>query len=202
MKPIKMKMLLILLILLSLTGCSFLSPVKTTPDCTYMITSIPTNTPHLRALPITLMVMQPDAVPAYNTTEMAYSRRIYQIAYFAKNRWAETPPQMLQQLIVQTLQNTHRFRFVVTPPFTGTYDYVLSTTILQLEQDFVSCPVLKLRVRAQLINTTSNRVIATKNFALLEPIFAITPYNGVIAANIATRKFLSELSDFCIRNLL
>lgn len=194
--------LLVSLTTLMITSCSLLSPVKSKPDCTYLITAVPTDTPVLRTLPITLMVTQPDAAPAYNTTEMAYSKRIYQIAYFARNRWAETPPQMLQQLIVQTLQNTHRYKAIVTPPYTGLYDYALSTSILTLEQDYVSCPVLKFKVRAQLINTSTNRVIATKTFSLIEPIFAPAPYNGVIAANSATRKFLSELTDFCLRKIL
>ena len=36
------------------------------------------------------------------TTQMAYSTEAYQIAYFAKNEWAETPSQMIQPLIVKT----------------------------------------------------------------------------------------------------
>lgn len=202
MKSNIMKRILMVMTILFLTSCSLLSPVRTTPDSTYLITAVPADTPVMRKIPITLMVMQPDASPAYNTTDMAYSKRVYQIAYFAKNRWAETPPQMLQPLIVQTLQNTHRFWAVVSPPYTGRYDYALATTILKLEQDYTYCPaLLKLKARAQLIKIESNGVIATQDFSITEPIFANTPYNGVIAANMATQRLLRGLSDFCIRKV-
>ena len=101
---------------------------------------------------------------------MAYTVRPYQIAYFSRNRWAETPAQMLQPLIVQTLQDTHYFHAVVTAPFIGKYDYSLNTQILELKQDYTYKPAkLKLILRAQLSNTATSHVIATTQYAIEEP---------------------------------
>ena len=79
--------------------------------------------------PKILLISVPETIPVYNTTEMAYMIKPYQIAYFSLNQWAETPAEMLQPLLVQTLQNTHHFKAIVTPPYSGHFDYVLNTQI-------------------------------------------------------------------------
>lgn len=195
------KQSLLVMSILFLTSCSLLTPVKSKPDTKYMIATIPEIVPTSHARSATIMVMQPDTVPAYSTTDMAYSCKPFQIAYYAQNRWAETPSQMLMPLIVQTLQNTHRFHAVVSPPIVSGYDVVLSTTILKLQQDY-TCrpPKLKFRARAQLINANTNRVIATKEFCVRESMEPC-PYGGVIAANEAVKQFLQELAAFTLRKL-
>ena len=100
---------------------------------------MPTNVPITRTQPISLMVLQPETNPAYNTTQMAYTKKPFEVSYFAENRWIETPGQMLQPIIVQTMQRTHHFRAVITPPFIGSYDYILNTQILEFQQDYTHC---------------------------------------------------------------
>ena len=190
---------LILLGALSLSGC--LSPVKTDPVNTYEITTVPSHIPVSRMRSTTLLVTQPDTSPAYNTANMAYSMRPYQLSYFSQNRWSETPSQMLLPLIVQTLQNTHYFHAVVTPPFSGRYSYVLSTQITKLQLDYTHRPaLLRLAINAQITSTMSNQIIAAKQFSVTEPIRQGTPYSGVFAANKATAKLLTQLTEFSLKN--
>lgn len=186
---------------LTLTSCSLFSPVKTDPGSAYLIKAMPCVFPAHKRHRVTLLVTMPETVSAYNTTQMAYSIKPYQIAYFSQNRWAETPGEMLHPLIAQTLQNTHQFRAVVTPPFMGRYDYELDTRIMTLEQDFTHIPtVLRLVVHAQIAKISLNRVTAVRDFCIEVPIHHGSPYNGVLAANRATTILLSELADFTIRN--
>ena len=182
-----------------LSGC--LSSVKLKPETNYTLNAVP-DVAKKRTHPITLMVLLPETDAAYNTTQMVYSQNPYQIAYYDKNRWAETPGQMLQPLIVQALQNTHYFHAVLTPPIAyGRYQYVLSTQILQLKQDYSRRPVMaRLTTRAELIRIASNQVVATKEFTVSVPMQQYTPYGGVVAANKATKEFLAELTHFCIKN--
>ena len=193
--------LLILMLALILSGCSFLSPVQIQPENNYLLTATHIALPRHAARPITLLVVQPETEALYNTTQMVYTTRPYQIAYFAQNRWAETPSQMLHSLIVQTLQNAHYFRRVVSPPYAGRYDYVLSTRILTLQQNFLYHPsIVQLTVRADLIKAGNNQIIATKLFTITVPMQQRTPYSGVVAANHATVKLLSELALFSFKN--
>lgn len=181
-----------------LVGCS---AVKVTPNCTYMIDALPPCVPCRPDDSTTIMVLQPETVPVYDTTQMAYARCKFQIAYYAKNQWAETPAQMLQPLIVKTLLNTHHYHGVVTAPFVGNYDYSLNTQILELLQDYSSpChPVVRLMVHAQINGVTTSEVIAAKDFVICVPMCHHTPYGGVLAANLATEIFLQQLAEFCVR---
>lgn len=188
---------IVVVIMFALTGCS---AVKVTPPCTYLIDRMPVYVPVKHDDTNTIMVMQPEVVPAYDTAQMAYSRCPFQVAYYVKSQWAETPPQMLQPLMVKALQCTHHYHAVVTPPFVGNYDYSLKTQIIELNQDYTSpChPILRMKVHAQIIAMNTNDVVATKDFCINVPMRCMSPYGGVLAANIATEMFLQQLARFCI----
>lgn len=185
---------------LLLNGC--LSPVKSGPDNTYLINTLPKISAKYREHSTVLMVTPMETVPAYNTTQMAYTSRPYQLAYFAENRWADTPTQMMTPLIVETLQNTNYFHAVITPPYVGRYDYTLTTQILTLKQDFTQQPAaLKLTVRAQLNRVASGQLLASKQFNISIPLQQKSPYYGVVAANQATSQLLQEISTFVLAHV-
>lgn len=190
---------LILVCVFALPGC--LSPVKTESTDTYVLNTIPCNVPKKATRPITILVLQPETRPIYNTTQMAYTVKPFQVSFFAKNQWAETPSQMFLPLIVQTLQNTHAFHAVVTPPYTGRYSYLLTTQILQLQQNFLRCPdTVEVGLRAQITRASTNQIVASKQFSVSVPIQHKTPYSGVIAANKATAIVLAELANFTLQH--
>lgn len=183
-----------------LTSCSLLSPVKTNDESKYLLTAVP-GVKKQTMRHTTLLVLKPETSAAFNTNQIAYKTRPYQLAYFAKNRWAETPSNMVQRLMVQTLQNTRHYHAVITTPFTGTYDYMLSTQLIELVQDFTQNPsIAKLTLRAQIIRTSDSHVIAAKQFSASSVAPENTPYGGVIAANQAISQILSELSIFCVKS--
>lgn len=183
------------------SGCSLLSPVKAESQSIYEINTAPLYVPQKKARAVNMLVMLPETAPAYNTTQMVYRTKPYQLAYFAQNRWAETPAQMLQQLMVQTLLATHHYHAVVTPPFLGKYDYILSSQILELRQDFTRRPaVTRFRLHVTLSKTSTNQIIASQEFTIQEPFYCNTPYHGVIAANRAVEKALSRIVTFALHN--
>lgn len=199
-----MKHVIIIRIFAVLSSTFFLSscsPVKVYAPSTYMINRVPQKALARYTHPITMLVLHPDTVSAYNTTGMAYSTKRYQIGYYSKNQWAETPGQMLETLMVLSLQHTHYYHAVVSPPYIGPYNFSLSTQILRLEQDYTTRPpYLRLVVRVQLSKWPTNRIVATRVFHVSQPLFCPTPYYGVMAANKATVDFLSQLNYFCIKH--
>jgi cholesterol transport system auxiliary component len=185
--------------LLSLSGCSFLSPVEIEPPKKYLLNEIPTNLPVEKTHAGTLLIQPPDTRPIYNTTKMAYTTRAHQIEFYNYNEWSETPSQMLQTLLVSTLQQTHAFNAVVTLPNIGHQDYVLATQIQEFVLDLTECPaVFRITVRAQLSQGSPLQVIAQEDFTAEEPIPEVTPYCAVIAANDAMAEVLEQLADFVI----
>lgn len=193
------RIMLLLMLSLLLSACSLLAPVKLENVNSYVVNAVP-NTPKKYSMRYkTIMVAQPDASGPFNTTQMAYTTERYQMAYFAKNRWVDTPPQMLQPLIVQTLQNTHYFAAVGTIKSGGCYQYALYTQLLNFEQVFQGrSSSMHIALRAQLVRNSDHRVMATKEFAVIEPSPENSPYGGVIAANRGVAKILAQLAKFVL----
>lgn len=184
-----------------LSGCSLLFPPAAPKLYTFDVNPQPIRSSGMQ---VTLLVTAPHANGVYNTSQMVYSTKPYQIGYFAKNRWAATPPQMLQPLIIQTLQRTHRFSVIGTDSSARKYDYILNTQLLELQQDFINPQTseVHLVLRAQLINVSSNnRVMATRQFTVVVPAPEPNPYGGVIATNLAVNDVLQQLARFCIDTL-
>jgi cholesterol transport system auxiliary component len=181
-----------------LAGCALLSPPKT-EVATARLEKMPVEVPRRDPRPVTVLVFPPEAKPTFQTTQMAYTVRPYEVAYFSQHQWAGTPSQMLQPLLVRTLESTGYFKAVLTPPHAGRYSYALRTEILELTQDFTSGPpALRLSLRLRLSDDTANRLVATREITLREPMQQKAPYAGVIAANDATAKALLEVARFVL----
>lgn len=190
----------IILSIFILSGCSFLSPAKLHVQNRYLLNRLPCDIPMKKTRRSIVLVSMPVARPIYNTTQMAYTIKPYQVAYFSDNEWAETPAEMLQPLLVQTLQAAHYFKHIVTPPYVGRYNYILNTQLLELLQDFShGAPCLIMSVRVQIIKMPSERVIATKQFTIAQPFQPANPYGGVFAANYVTAKMLGEIARYSMR---
>lgn len=192
---------IIFLVVALLSGCSLFSPVNL--DMTeYQINAraeLFGKSSHSRR---TLMVTPTEANAIYDTTDMAYTTKAYKIAYFSKNRWAATPPEMITPLIVDALQQTRHYKAVSPATSTGAYDYVLNTQLIELRQVFYhQLPSeVHVKLRAEIIRSGTNRVIAAKEFVVVETAQQNTPYSGVVAANKAVAKLLGDLARFCVEH--
>ncbi len=198
MKPDVGRAIFVALCAVLFPGCALFSPAS--PDVKkYALEPIPLDLPVEPTHSSTLLVLMPEIEPIYATTQMAYTTQAYQIAYFSQNEWAETPPQMIHPLIIETLRRTHYFREVLSPSYFGRHTFTLRSEILEIRQDFTSNPAeLHLAMRFYLIRETTNQVIATKELSEREPMQERNPYAGVVAANQAMAKLLRELAGFVV----
>ena len=178
---------------LPFSGCTMFSAVNIDTK-KHVLSNIPLNLPSERTHSATLLVLVPETMPAYATTQMAYSTQAYQIAYFSKNEWAETPSLMIQPLVVQTLRNTHYFSEVVSPPDFGHHTFALRIEILELKQDFTSEPAMHIYLSRE----ATNQVVATKELSVRERMPEKNPYAGVVAANEAMSNLLREIAKFVV----
>jgi cholesterol transport system auxiliary component len=196
MKPIRGQSLAMALGMAICSSCTLLAPANVETR-TEILAKIPPDLPEGKTHLGTLLILAPETSAVYDTTRMAYQMRPYEIAYFSRTEWGERPSQMIQPLLVQTLQKTHCFTAVVTPPFTGHFTHTLRTEILALLQDFTAEPAaLQLTLRVQLIAEAGNEVLGTKEISVREPMREKTPRAGAVAANDAMANALKELAEF------
>jgi cholesterol transport system auxiliary component len=182
-------------------GCALLAPPADSNVTTAMLDKMPGDLPRGEPAAASLLVLAPETKPVYDTTQMAYTARPHEVAYFSRHRWGETPSQMLQSLLVKTLEATGRFSAVLSPPYTGRYSYALRTEILELTQDFTSEPAaLRISLRLQLSSTAADGSIATREISIREPLRQKTPSAGVAAANDAAARALREAAGFVLQN--
>jgi cholesterol transport system auxiliary component len=180
------------------SGCALFSPINIDTKKN-VLSNTPLDLPSEKTHSATLLVLVPETMPAYATTQMVYSTQAYQISYFTKNEWAATPSQMIQPLIVATLRSTHYFSEVLSPPDFGRHTFALRIEILEFKQDFTSEPaMLQLAMRISLSREATNQLVASKQLRVSEPMTERNPYAGVAAANEAMPKLLLELAKFVL----
>ncbi|BCA96361.1 hypothetical protein TUM19329_27220 [Legionella antarctica] len=182
-----------------LMGCS---PVKLPVANEFQLSSFSAKKYVSRPRSLTLLVTSPEAVAGYQTEQMLYVQKPFQIEAFAKNAWISPPADMLYPLLVQSLQRTGYFYAVASSPHNEKTDYRLDTHLLTLDQSFLKKPsVIELVVKLVLTRTDNNKVIASRIISLQTPCPMDTPYGGVLAANRASHQFTASAADFVISHI-
>lgn len=150
----------------------------------------------------TLLVTMPKSAPELNAKSMIYSQKPYEIQAFAKHRWVNKPAKMLQPLLVQSIMNNPQLQSVVASPFAGRSDYRLDTEIIDFRQDFSGeQSQFQITLSAHLVDSKSQRIIASRQFTRVNQAVANNPRAGVTAANQAIDKLLEELEQFIAMNV-
>ncbi|WP_058476103.1 ABC-type transport auxiliary lipoprotein family protein [Legionella steigerwaltii] len=197
-----MKKLTVFLVSLSAVLLSACSAVKVSVKNQYQLSAFSTKQLAKKPMPITLLVTAPEAAAGYQTEQMLYTKKPFEIEPFAKNAWANPPADMLYPLILQSLQRTNLFEAVTSNAYTLGVDYRLDTQLLALEQNFLKKPsVIEFSVKMVLTHVSDNRVLASRIINLQIPCPSDTPYGGVIAANKATQLFTASLARFVVAHV-
>lgn len=190
-----------LLLAATLAGCA-LAPVAEAPVTHSLIDQLPDDLPRRAPSSYALLVHPPEARPAVDTLQMAYAPQPHQFAYYARNQWAETPPQMLQPLLVRSLAGTGAFTAVVTPPHAPGGTLGLRTEVTDLVQDYTQDPpVLRLTLRVRLSDERTQKVLGARDIAQREAMLQKSPAAGVAAANAAMAKALREIAQFVLEKM-
>ncbi|MDP2878452.1 MAG: ABC-type transport auxiliary lipoprotein family protein [Sulfuricella sp.] len=186
---------------LVLAGCSSLRPTEAESVRTYLLEAQFDRTVQVKPIPLALTVSPPRAVPGYDTVRMAFIRQPHRLEYFANNRWAETPAKMLGPLLVRALELRTGFNAVTSADGMVKGDVRLDTEITLLQQEFTPSPSrLHMKLRVQLVEQASYRVLATQVFDATEAAPTDDPYGGVIAANRMLPRLLGQIADFAAMN--
>lgn len=197
-----MPYLFLLILSLQITACSLTSPVKVTPVNTYTL-SATSSISSMRGQENqqVLLITTPIASPGYQTSNMIYTQRPFELNSFAENRWAAPPADMLIPLLTQNLQASGCFRAVVSSPFTGSVDLTLDTRLLNLQQEFKSnTSQVRLALQLTLSNNRTHQVVANQRIEAVIPASSNDPYAGVVAANKAMDVLLRKTRQFVCHN--
>lgn len=184
---------------LSVMGCS---PVKIPLNNQYQLNAFSAKKMSSKPRAITLFVTPPEAVAGYQTQQMIYVNKPFQVGVFAKNAWANPPGDMLYPLMIQSLQKTHYFFAVTSGSYSDAANYRLDTQLLYLNQNFLTKPsTLELSIKVVLTRVSDQQVLGSQLFKASVPCQQDTPYGGVVAANKAVWQFTEKMSEFVVSHI-
>jgi cholesterol transport system auxiliary component len=193
-------------LVLALTGgCGALGPTATPQPSFYSLDRVRIETrervhvPAAASVPApTLIVNPPQAAAGFDSQRIIYTREAHRLQYFAHNEWVDTPARMLAPLIVAAVEMSGTFRAVVLTPSAAAGDLRLDTEIVRLQHDFAGQPSrVRFTLRAYLVDNTTRRVLAWREFDETVAATSEDAYGGVIAANRAVQTVLDQLGSFC-----
>jgi cholesterol transport system auxiliary component len=195
----------IALLALLLCGCEALKSQVSAHPTLYTLTGgtpNPAAQAHLKpaatAAGPTLVVSAPHAAAGFDSPHLMYVRQADKLEYFAYNQWVDTPARMLAPLIVTAVERSGAFRAVVQTPSPASGELRLDTEIRRLQQEFLGTPSrVRFTLRAYLVDNTTRRVIASREFESVVASASDDPRGGVTAANSAVQTVLENLAAFC-----
>jgi len=190
---------ILLLVSMLLAGCAALQPAQVETPNLYVLEAKPLAKAARAKHDLVLEVGGPHASPGFDTAQMIYVKRPYELDHFAANQWADTPSRMLAPLLVQALEQTGSFKAVVEAPGIVPADVRVDVELVRLQQNFAARPSrVELTLRLQLTDVRAKRVLATRTIDESENAPSDDPYGGVIAANLALQRVLEQVAEFCV----
>lgn len=184
-------------------GCSALRQTATPPPSFYSLDSArsearaPKPATASIAAP-TVIVNVPHAISGFDSQRIIYVREAHKLEYYAHSEWIDTPARMVAPLIVAALENSGTFRAVVPTPSAAAGDLRLDTEILRLQHEVGKQPSrVQFTLRAYIVDNTTRRVVAWREFDETVVAASEDPYGGVVAANRAVQSALESLARFC-----
>jgi cholesterol transport system auxiliary component len=200
-------------------GCGTIRPNAAAQPAYYSLDSAmieprgdATLPPPLPSTTLTLIVNPPHAASGFDSQRIIYARNAHQLEYFAHSEWVDTPARMLAPLIVNAMQRGGAFHAVVLTPSAAAGDLRLDSQIVRLLHEFdgktggkpggqpdsqIGAPSrVRFTLRAYLVDNSTRRVLAWREFDVTEPSASEDPLGGVIAANRAVRRVLQQLAAF------
>ncbi len=152
--------------LLALSGCSIL-PISDEAPTLYTLSPKNTFDTDLPTVTKQLLVELPIAAEGLNSHRIALSRDLLSIDYFAKARWTERGPQLVQTLLVESFENTGKIISVAREGSDLRADYSLKTELREFQAEYAdsaSPPNINVRIIAKLIKLPERVIVAAESF--------------------------------------
>ena len=191
------------LMLAALSGCGTFNPATRPQPAFYSLDSLPPEQPVSRiaasvTLP-TLIVNPTHAASGLDSKHIIYVRQAHQPERYAHSEWNDTPARMLTPLVITTIARRGAFRAVVPTPSAAAGELRLDSEIIRLQLDAGTSPGrVRFTLRSYLVDNTTRKVLAWREFDERVVVPSEDPRGTVIAANQAVRAALAKLADFCI----
>ena len=176
------------------------SPVKNQINNQYKLSEFSTKRYSKQPSQYSILVSTPQAVSGYQTEQMLYVKKPYELSPFAHNAWVDPPASMLLPLLFQSLQHSNYFKAVSSTPYAEETNYRLDTQLIELQQSFLKRPsVVQISIKVVLSDLKHNKIVGSHIFRRQIPCSQDNPFAGVIATNNGVKLLTADITDYVIK---
>ena len=151
-----------------LSGCEGLVPTLGGPPANlYTLTPKNTFTKDLRRVSWQLVVDEPLASGGLNIDRIALRHSPTELKYFARARWTERAPRMVQTLMVESFENSGAIVAVGRKAIGLRSDYNLITELREFQAEYFESdgvPTVRVRLNAKLVKQPRRAIVASRTF--------------------------------------
>lgn len=159
------------LLAFALGGCSLPSLGSGPPPDLYVLSPKSTFSDDIPAVAWQLVVEEPSTAKGIDTDRIAIAPQPLEVKYFGGARWADRAPRMVQQLLIQSFENTKKIVSVGRQSIGLRSDFVLKTELreFQAEKTPEGGTVVRVRVNLKLVRPVLGQIIASESFESVKP---------------------------------
>jgi cholesterol transport system auxiliary component len=144
-------------------GCGVF-PEVSKPVKLYTLTPKTTFPPDLPTVDWQLVVETPTAPAGIDSARIALQRSSYTLEYFADSGWTDRAPEMIQTLIVESMESTGKIVGVGMESIGIRPDYLLKTDVREFQAVYPEgseIPYVYVRISVLLVRMPDRRIIAS-----------------------------------------
>jgi cholesterol transport system auxiliary component len=156
---------------LTLASCSLPDLGSGPPPDLYVLSPKSTFPDDIPAVDWQLVVDEPSTAKGIDTDRIAISPVPLEVKYFGGARWADRAPRMIQQLLIQSFENTQKIVSVGRQSIGLRSDFSLKTELreFQAEKTAEGGTVVRVRVNLKLVRPAIGMIVASQSFESVKP---------------------------------
>jgi cholesterol transport system auxiliary component len=198
MNPLSRRLVLVG-IALAPAGCSVL-PGGSAPPKLYTLTPATNFPPGGSDVAWQLLIDEPASAAALDTERIALSRSPTTVDYFADAAWTDRAPLMVQELLVQSFENSGRIAAVARQSLTLRADYLLRPELRHFEADYgtAATPEAHVQIAVKLVKASDRTIVASRRFDAKAPAAQNSMPAIVDAFNAAFHQVARQIVDWAL----
>ena len=149
-----------------LSGCSLPDLGSGPPPDLYVLSPKSTFAPDLPQVDWQLVVDEPSTAKGIDTDRIAIAPAPLEVKYMGGARWADRAPRMMQQLLIQSFENTGKIVSVGRQSIGLRSDFNLKTELreFQAEKTKDGGTIVRVRINVKLIRPAIGQIVASQSF--------------------------------------
>ena len=162
-----------------LSACSVSLPGSGSPPRIFVLTPKSTFDEDLPSVDWQLLVETPEAAAGIASSRIALRRSSIELQYFSRAAWTDSAPKMVQNLIIESFENSGKIISVGRQAIGLSADFIMKTDLREFQAEYVdeqgmplpegSAPNIRIRLNTKLVKMPDRRIVGSRTFEYFLP---------------------------------